>query len=322
MMPVQKYLSEAALLLTRNLRLADNDDLVIVCDDETRIFGALFEEAAKSINHGCTVVTFAPTGRHKAEPPSFVADAMIGATAVVSVTRWSLLHTEARRAANTAGARVLCVSDVQLDLFARGVLTVDINEILPRLTGLSMRLTASSRATLITGGGVATLNLDLTDRVAIDQSGLCAEPGSWTALPCIETAICPHEYLTNGEIVIDGAVVPGGAVVEPIYVTVVEGRVVDVWGGAQGIALNNIVRHEEGYGVVELGIGLNPRAEFGKHFAEDEAVWGTVHIGIGDGESFGSSFRASQHIDLVAKKPTLLLDGVPVISVGTVEQEV
>src|SRR5690606_23295847 len=124
-----------------------------------------------------------PTGQHKAEPPSYVSEAMAQASAVVAVTRWSLVHTEARRAANRAGARVLCVSDMQLDLLERGVLTVDIDKIYPVLAGLSGRFSDASKAELITGQGAAKLEFDLSGRAAIDQAGICKEPGTWTALP-------------------------------------------------------------------------------------------------------------------------------------------
>ena len=318
-MNVFDYVEDAALLLGRNLGIGSAEALVIVCDNETEPFGRLLERAASTLGVASRLVIFPPTGRHKAEPPSYVSEAMEQASAVVAVTRWSLVHTEARRAANRAGARVLCVSDMQVDLLERGVLTVDVDAIYPVLADLSGRLSAASKAELITGGGAAKLEFALSERTAIDQAGICKEPGTWTALPCIETAICPIEHSTAGTIVVDGAVVPGGPLREPLEIKIEDGRIVEIRGDERAAQLNALMRAEGGYGVVELGIGLNPRAELGKHFAEDEAVWGTVHVGVGDGESFGSTFRASQHLDLVTMCPTLLLDGQPVITDGILE---
>jgi leucyl aminopeptidase (aminopeptidase T) len=48
----------------------------------------------------------------------------------------------------------------------------------------------------------------------------------------------------------------------------------------------------------------------GKGFPlEDEGEFGSVHIGLGEGRSFGSSIRAKAHVDLVVRAPIAELDG-------------
>ena len=54
------------------------------------------------------------------------------------------------------------------------------------------------------------------------------------------------------------------------------------------------------YCAVEMGMGMNPNARVGASSSlEDEAELGTMHIGIGNGITFGSSIRAKGHCDLV-----------------------
>jgi leucyl aminopeptidase (aminopeptidase T) len=60
---------------------------------------------------------------------------------------------------------------------------------------------------------------------------------------------------------------------------------------------------------VELGIGLNPNARIGRGIElEDEGEFGTLHLGIGNGITFGSSIRAVGHIDLVIRHPIVQVD--------------
>ena len=44
-------------------------------------------------------------------------------------------------------------------------------------------------------------------------------------------------------------------------------------------------------------------------YLEDEAEFGTLHVGIGNGITFGSSIRAPSHIDLVMRDADVEVDG-------------
>jgi leucyl aminopeptidase (aminopeptidase T) len=49
---------------------------------------------------------------------------------------------------------------------------------------------------------------------------------------------------------------------------------------------------------------------------EDEKVYGTVHIAVGDNSTFGGKVRAGIHLDGIMHKPSLFLDGEQVIRDG------
>ena len=46
---------------------------------------------------------------------------------------------------------------------------------------------------------------------------------------------------------------------------------------------------------------------------EDEGEFGTLHLGIGNGITFGSKIRAVGHIDLVVRYPIVEVDGIVVL---------
>ena len=69
----------------------------------------------------------------------------------------------------------------------------------------------------------------------------------------------------------------------------------------------------------ELGFGLNPAiTRLSGNPVFDEKATETLHIAFGDNSGFGHNVFAKTHQDLVVRKPTLLLDGTPVIQKGEV----
>ena len=68
------------------------------------------------------------------------------------------------------------------------------------------------------------------------------------------------------------------------------------------------------YQAVELGLGMNPLARIGSGGGlEDEAELGTMHVGIGNGITFGSSVRAPGHCDLVIRDAKVVVDGLCIL---------
>ena len=150
------------------------------------------------------------------------------------------------------------------------------------------------------------------------QTGICHDPGTISPPPCIETAVSPLEGSTEGVAVIDGAIVPGGEVLEPVQIELSGGRITKVdTGGRDGRYLSDLLTSYEDENIychVELGIGLNPKAKIGRGIElEDEGEFGTCHLGVGNGITFGSSIRASGHIDLVIRHPVIEVDGTVIL---------
>ena len=71
------------------------------------------------------------------------------------------------------------------------------------------------------------------------------------------------------------------------------------------------------YNVAELGVGLNPKSIMQGVQLEDEAVFGTVHIGIGTNITLGGNVKAAIHYDMIMWEPTIELDGKIVLEAGT-----
>ena len=299
-------------LLDMNLNLQPGEDVVVVTDPQRRPIAEAIAFGASERGAEVTLITMLPRTRHGEEPPAAVAEALRVAKVAVLPTTYSLTHSRAVRTARDAGCRILSLPVITEDSFLNGALEVDFLELHSLAVAVGQQLTAAKQARVLSSGG-AVLTVPLAGRPSFDQTGVCHEPGTLGVPPNVETAVSPLEGTAFGTLVVDGVVVPGGPVAEPITVRVEDGRITAIEGGPDAAQLQALLA---GYGdsnvfcPVELGLGLNPKAKMGRgSVLEDEGEFGSLHIGLGEGASFGSSIHAKAHIDLVLRAPTLELDG-------------
>jgi leucyl aminopeptidase (aminopeptidase T) len=202
-------------------------------------------------------------------------------------------------------------------------LSADYQEIAALTNRLWDHLSGRSHVRITTALGT-DLEMDITGREVMRDTGLFHRPREHGNLPAGECYVSPIEDRTNGVFVVDRSY-PGILIDEPIRLTVKRGRVVEIDGGREAQQLSNFVRDNERkpYGegcrvVCELGIGTNPDARLQGNVLTDEKVMGTVHIAIGHNAlaSYGGQNRAPIHLDGVIGGPTLVVDGETLIKDG------
>jgi leucyl aminopeptidase (aminopeptidase T) len=104
-----------------------------------------------------------------------------------------------------------------------------------------------------------------------------------------------------------------------VRVSFSKGVVSSIDGGKDAAALRALLESYDDpsvYRAVEMGIGLNPKAVLERSYLESEAEHGSMHLGIGDGTTFGISHRSPAHVDLVVRRPILELDGRTILKDG------
>ena len=47
---------------------------------------------------------------------------------------------------------------------------------------------------------------------------------------------------------------------------------------------------------------------------EDEGQFGTLHLGLGEGGTFGLPVSAASHLDLVIRRPKVIIDGKKIVA--------
>jgi leucyl aminopeptidase (aminopeptidase T) len=303
----------AKVLVDDSLGVRAGENVLIVGDTGTARVAELLALVAAERGAKVTVCLMEPTGLHGGEPPAPVAAAMKAADSVLVPTSHSMFHTSARRAAAAAGARVVIIPGGTESLFAGGSLDIDIHQIGETVARVGRTL-REARTLRITSDEGTDIRMELAGRPSVDQPGFCLEAGASTAFPMIETAVAPLEGSAEGRLVVDGAVPQAGLipVAEPVVFTFFKGVVTEISGGRDAPMVRDYLEGFKDPGVytlVEVGVGLNPRAKLERSYAESESQYGTIHFGIGDGISFGVSHRAVAHVDLVVRNPVLELDG-------------
>jgi hypothetical protein len=175
--------------------------------------------------------------------------------------------------------------------------------------------TASHRLRLALGG---------TSRLPITSPGTIG-PGTWGNVPGGETFIAPQEGSAEGAFVLNGAFT-GHVLEHPAFLILhfKAGRLMDVEGdqSAKEKFQALLSGAEEGgdphcKDLAELGVGVNRgvRRLTGRSLF-DEKLYGTAHIAIGDSRNFGGHHTSDIHEDFVTLRPSLSVDGSPVLVHG------
>jgi leucyl aminopeptidase (aminopeptidase T) len=248
------------------------------------------------------------------EPPDAVAAAMAQADVVMCPTVRSLSHTEARRNACEAGARIATLPGVTEETLAR-VMSADTEGLRRKGAAVAAVLEDGSEARITCARG-SDLRLDLSGRSAISDDGDLRERGAFGNLPCGEGFIAPIETAGEGTLFVDGTI-SGIPKDETVELRVEGGNMVSA-GGEAGARLLETLRSAGpgGTGVAELGIGTNEKAILTGNLIEDEKILGSCHVAFGASAGIGGVVQVPVHIDCVVMKPTVEIDGRALIRDG------
>ncbi|HET6570677.1 MAG TPA: aminopeptidase [Solirubrobacterales bacterium] len=297
------------------LVLSPGEELLVVCNPSTEELGELLRIHAQGEGGEATLAVISERDSHAAEPPRAVAAAMLAADVVLAPTIQSISHTEARRAASEAGARVASMPGVTVGMLRR-VMSADLRLLRKRGASLSRALGGGSEARITCANG-SDLRLKLDGRSAIVDAGALSTRGAFGNIPCGEAFIAPVEGAGEGKLVVDGSIAGIGKVAEPVELTVREGHLVGA-SGPQGERLLALLSEHgpDGTSVAELGVGTNEAAELTGDILEDEKILGSAHVAFGASAAIGGAVQVPVHLDCVVRRPTVEVDDTPIVEAG------
>ena len=133
--------------------------MLIITDDSRKEIGEAIYEAAGNL--GCEKLLMVMKEREVSgqEPPKAIAAAMKAADVVIVPTAQSLTHTNARIEAAKAGTRVATMPGITKEMFSRGAMTADYNEVEKLTAKVTEMLTRASRARIEKDGYVLNINI-------------------------------------------------------------------------------------------------------------------------------------------------------------------
>jgi leucyl aminopeptidase (aminopeptidase T) len=240
------------------------------------------------------------------------------ADVVLCPTQQSLSHTAARREACEAGARIGTLPHVTEDILAR-VMLADMAELKRRGQAVARILTAADEVRITCPNG-SDLRLSVAGRTAIPDDGDLSARGAFGNLPCGEGFISPLHDEGEGTLVVDGTMGSLGIGSEPSELTI-EGGALTGATSETGARFLEILRGagEGGTFLAELGIGTNECATLTGNLIEDEKILGTCHVAFGASAGIGGEIQVPIHEDVVVMRPTVEVDGAPLIVDGRLQ---
>ena len=290
--------------------------VLVVTDEPLRSIGFALQRAARDLGLDVLLVEMLPRRSHGEEPPTEVAELMKQSDVVLCPTSKSLTHTDSRRAASAAGARVATLPGVTEDIMVR-CMNADYHEIAARTYRLCDRL-ERTKVIRVTAAAGTDITMPVAGRRAHASSGLFREKGQWGNLPTGESYLAPLESLSQGVVVVDGSMAGVGLLSQPLRIVVEGGYATEITGGPEAQALIALLEPHgrDARTVAEFGIGTNDKATLTGIILEDEKVMGTIHVAFGDNKSMGGTVRVASHLDGLVKRPTVWFDDVLVMEDG------
>jgi leucyl aminopeptidase (aminopeptidase T) len=310
------FMEIAKRLLTDNMGLQLGETLLVVYDETTLRIGETLFEAGVRLGARAMGLRIPLLAKNGEEPFPAAARAMADSDVVVAPTGASLTHTQAKKNACRAGARVATMPRITEDMFFNGPITADYSKVAELTKRVNIFLDEAKDAKLCSSGCV--LEMSLEGRSGIPSTGVYRNRGESGNLPSGEAYIAPVEGSANGEVVIDGSFAGLGVLRSPLKLTFRNGQMIKAEGDDAErleamLGSNPLARN-----LAELGIGTNDKARVTGVILEDEKIYGTVHIALGSNDTFGGTVAAGLHVDGIITRPELLLDGKPIVRDGAV----
>ncbi|MFC1537332.1 aminopeptidase [Gemmatimonadota bacterium] len=296
------------------------ESVLVICDQPERKIGFTLWEAARELGAEAMLLEIIPRSGNGEEPPPAVAEFMKKVDVLLCPTSKSLTHTDARRAACAAGARVATLPGITEDCMIRCL-----NADYTKIAGLSQRVTdvlsAGSLARVTSPAGT-DVSFSIEGREAHADTGLVHKPGDISNLPAGEAYLAPVEGTANGVVVFEAAVAGLGKLgSEKIHIKIEDGYATEITGGPQASRLESIIEPygKDGFNLAELGVGTNDKAQITGLILEDEKILGTVHLALGDNKSMGGKIGVSSHLDGLVLKPSVWVDNELIMEDGNLQ---
>lgn len=313
-----KLFSACLYALTHNLDVQADEKVLIVTDEDKRVIGLVFEDAALTLTSQVELRQIPVLEFSGQEPPSQVADEMLAADVILLPLARSLSWTNARRMASEKGARIISMPGITPETVLR-TFPQDYHPIRERVNLVCDLLDRADFVCVRTEIGT-DLTFSIKERKGRGRKGgIYTEKGAWGNLPCGEAFIAPIEGTASGVYFVDASHSGLGKIGNVIRIEVQGGKAIGLSGGLQSSQLMTLLKRIENpdaFNIAEFGIGCNDKAEVCGATLESEKALGTCHIALGGNAFFGGQTNVGVHLDGVLNMPTVAFDEKTVIHRG------
>ena len=287
----------------------ENDRVQLITDEESMEIAEAFHEASKRLGLSAFLYKLPEKRpikkmpeelRKKLDHPDIYINAFQSSAEETSF-RIELITTELKN-----GAKVAHAPGITKDMFIRGALRVDYDEMMKKANYLFDIMENVEYVRIRTEKGT-DLNLNISGRRF--QTDIKIRKGEIGNLPAGEIWCAPHEDDVNGIAVIDGTIGDLGFVPSPVVIRIKDGKVADIACEDEDFEkkLQQLLSVDEMASVIgELGIGLNEGAKLIGNMLVDEKAAKTIHIAFGNNIDFyGGQNDSCVHRDFLITEPDM-----------------
>jgi len=305
-------------------RVKEGERVLLITDPRFNPhYPAAFFGAALSLGAEVYQITMPFTTK---ELPPFVGEVMKQADIVIGMSKVQWLYTRPHAEALETGTRTLMVVEAEdelIRLFPR--------KEVQRRGEEGVKVMNAGRKIHITSDAGSDLVVDKGDRPVHCSYGFSDKPGRWDHWPQGNVSVMPPEDQAEGTLVIDrGDVIytPGinRHVSEPITLTYREGKIVDIQGGTDALAMQEWFRSfddERAYWISHVGWGTEERAQWSVIGMDSECFYGGVMVAYGRNIFPGSGGinDTVAHGQVILRNCNFSIDGQTIVEKGRIVPE-
>ncbi|MFC1697003.1 aminopeptidase [Nanoarchaeota archaeon] len=307
----------AEIIFKQNMNVQPNESVLIVTDEIKREIAKAFYDIGLELGLDMSMIEMKSRKVNGEEPPKSIFGALLTSSVALLITDKSLSHTTARREASKAGTRIASMPGITQEMLSR-MINTDTNSINEKCNSIAEALKGANEILIKSKAGTE-IKMSLVNMEVEVDNGMLHNKGDFGNLPAGEVCFAPNRGTSQGIFVIDASMASVGKVTTPIKITVDKGFADKIEGGEEAKQLQehlDSLKSQYCFNIAELGIGCNEFAIVSGKVLEDEKVYGTAHIALGDNTSFGGDVKAPCHLDGVFHMPTILVDGRMIMKDG------
>ncbi|TMC60440.1 MAG: hypothetical protein E6J26_01800 [Chloroflexi bacterium] len=320
--PRPEYLSyelakSARMLVEEIFPVAKGENVLITADtaSDSRVVDATAQAVYAAGAHP-VVIWIEKQPNPCMDPPAPAAAAAKAANAWIDYTIAYMLYSPTHRQAIENGCRYLCYTGMDVDMMVRTIGRQNYTA-LSAFTAKIRELSTAGKTMRVTNPNGMDLSWEVNKNPP--PPGFRREPGKGYSQMLGGQGHAPAVQDTiNGTLVFDGAVWPPeelGGLRSPIVMTVKDGAITDIKGGAEARTLERWLKgfnHSEMFRIAHCSYGFNPGiTRITGRIVEDERVMGSMEYGVGR-----TAMGAPSHTDGIVLNPSVYADGVPIEKEG------
>jgi 2,5-dihydroxypyridine 5,6-dioxygenase len=317
--------------LARNIKAGQRVLILSDTSHDPRVWQAIMSIVSE-LGAEVTLTLFERRPADYYDPPAAVCEAMMKSEVNILVSSTGMLHCAASLRSMEAGIPSICLDGgMTLEWLQSGGITDDMRQIAVRKHYVGKDIFGeNAKLCRVTSRYGSDFTYSVEDKIWVPPlPGPHYDPYKiinfqkdenrpagklyYYLYPTGEFNVAPIEGTGQGKLVIDLTMHHLGRLSSPIELTVKDGKVTAIDGGADARILRDYLAE---YGddnaymfPAEASVGVNAKAVIRGIQREDKNIMGTMHFGLGTNVDVGGSIMSKIHMDGVILEPTLYVDG-------------